>query len=75
MPQHMRPLTPEARHRLPNRRILPLRMRIHVARVRELRDRGGSDEVDLTMREGLQGREREAFGEGVDFRVLEELNA
>lgn len=75
MPQHVRPLTPKARHRLSDRRILPLRMRVHVARVRELRDRGGSDEVDLAVRERLQGRKREAFGEGVDFCVLEQLGA
>ena len=50
MPQHMTPLSPEARHGLPNRRIIFLRVRIHISCVRDFGKRGRSDEVDLGMR-------------------------
>lgn len=75
MPQHMRPLTPKTSHRLPNRRVLPLRVRVHVARIRQLRNGRRRHEVDFAVGEGLQCGEGEAFGEGVDFGVLEQLGA
>lgn len=68
-------LSPKARHRFPNRRIILPRVCIHVARVIEFGDGGGSDEVDFAVGERLEGWEGEAFGEGVDFCVSEQLGA
>lgn len=55
MPQHVTPLSPETGHRLPNRRILPLRMTVHISRVREFSDGGGGDEVDLRVGKRFEG--------------------
>ncbi len=71
----MAPLAPEARDGLPDRGVLAARVAVDVPGVRELGDGGGGDEVDLGVREGLEGRHGEFFREGVDFGVLEELEA
>lgn len=53
MPQHMAPLSPETRHRLPNRRVIRPGMLVHISRISDLGDGCGCDEVDLAMREGF----------------------
>lgn len=47
MPQYMTPLSPETSHRFPDRRVLFLRMRIHIPRIRNLCQRGRCDQVNL----------------------------
>ena len=75
MPQHVAPLAPEAGHGLPDRDVLPARVAVDVAGVGELGDGGGGDEVDLGVRERLEGRHGELFRQRVHFGVFEELVA
>lgn len=59
MPQYMTPLAPKARHRIPDRGVRPIRMAVHIPRIRQLRHRCTIHQMDLTQRKGAQGRHAE----------------
>ena len=74
-PQHMRPRSPELRHRRPDPLIPGLRVPVHVPRVLNLPLGRRVDAVDLAARERPELGEAELAREGVDARVAEELGA
>lgn len=71
MPQHVRPLAPEGRDWLANRDVGRFGVTVDVARVHDFCQRGRRDQVDLRMREGLQGLDvvgltlKRGHGEGI----------
>lgn len=71
----MRSRSPEIRNRRPDRRIVFLRVRVHVARVCDLALGGRVHAVDLGRGERFEGGEGERLAQGVDAGVLEELVA
>lgn len=75
VPQHMRSLSPETRHRFPDRGVVPIGVAVDVPRVDELCRGGAAYQVDFGVGESLQGGQAEFFGEGVDGGVVKELRA
>jgi hypothetical protein len=73
--QSMRSRSPEIRNRSSNRRIILMRMRIHISRISNLSLRRRINAMNLTTRKALQPRKVKCFRQGVHTRMLEELIA
>jgi len=71
--QSMRSRRPEIRNRSSNRRIILMRMRIHISRISNLSLRRRINAMNLATRKALQPRKIKRFRQGVHTRMLEEL--
>jgi hypothetical protein len=69
----MRSRSPEIRNRSSNRRIIFMRMRVHISRISNLSLRRRINTMNLATRKALQPRKVKRFRQGVDARMLEEL--